>query len=233
MGDETNRTLWVGNLTDKVTEELLYELFLQAGPLVKVTIPKDRDGRPKRFAFIVFKHECSVPYTIKLFDGLSLFGYELKLQTRSGSVHSSPANNQNVPSPTNMPKPLDDRVPSINRSNTWHGDDIDRQGQKQGQTRANQNQGMYLNPVKGLTGQDEYSGSRDYKERNNLSPHQAGAGPSRRGPGGTFEARRDRVLHQHMATVQAHRARQQQQSQNPYNQGRQPWQAQGPYQRRY
>jgi len=27
--DETARTLWCGNLHDKVTEELLYELFLQ------------------------------------------------------------------------------------------------------------------------------------------------------------------------------------------------------------
>ena len=30
MGEEKDRTLWVGNLySDKVTEELLYELFLQ------------------------------------------------------------------------------------------------------------------------------------------------------------------------------------------------------------
>ena len=27
--DETERTVWCGNVHDKVTEELLYELFLQ------------------------------------------------------------------------------------------------------------------------------------------------------------------------------------------------------------
>lgn len=29
MSEEDERTLWCGNLAEKVTEELLYELFLQ------------------------------------------------------------------------------------------------------------------------------------------------------------------------------------------------------------
>lgn len=31
MSEEDERTLWCGNLSDKVTEELLYELFVQVG----------------------------------------------------------------------------------------------------------------------------------------------------------------------------------------------------------
>ena len=33
MGSEAERTLWCGNLSDQVTEELLYELFLQVSML--------------------------------------------------------------------------------------------------------------------------------------------------------------------------------------------------------
>ena len=36
------RTLWCGCLSEQVDDRLLYELFLNAGPLEKVTIPRDR-----------------------------------------------------------------------------------------------------------------------------------------------------------------------------------------------
>ena len=35
-------TIWIGGLEPSVTEELLYELFLQCGPVVSVHIPKDK-----------------------------------------------------------------------------------------------------------------------------------------------------------------------------------------------
>uniref|UniRef100_A0A8D0E7D7 RNA-binding protein 7 n=1 Tax=Salvator merianae TaxID=96440 RepID=A0A8D0E7D7_SALMN len=86
---EADRTLFVGNLDPKVTEELLFELFHQAGPVIKVKIPKDRDGKPKQFAFVNFKHEESVPYSMSLLNGIKLFGRPLKIQFRSGSTHAS------------------------------------------------------------------------------------------------------------------------------------------------
>ena len=64
MGDQDDYILWAGNLEDKVTEELLYELFLQAGPLDYVKKPKE-----KNFAFICYKHKDSVKYAMKLFEG--------------------------------------------------------------------------------------------------------------------------------------------------------------------
>ncbi|KAG7306392.1 hypothetical protein JYU34_009022 [Plutella xylostella] len=84
MIEENNKTLWCGNLPEQATEELLYELFLQAGPLEKVTIPRDRDGRQKNFAFVTFCHDVSVPYAIQLFRGTSLFHRTLTLQCRAG-----------------------------------------------------------------------------------------------------------------------------------------------------
>ncbi|NWS74720.1 RBM7 protein, partial [Crotophaga sulcirostris] len=86
---EADRTLFVGNLDPKVTEELIFELFHQAGPVIKVKIPKDRDGRPKQFAFVNFKHEESVPYGLNLLNGIKLYGRPIRIQFRAGSSHAS------------------------------------------------------------------------------------------------------------------------------------------------
>ncbi|XP_075298503.1 RNA-binding protein 7 [Opisthocomus hoazin] len=86
---EADRTLFVGNLDPRVTEELVFELFHQAGPVIKVKIPKDRDGRPKQFAFVNFKHEESVPYGLSLLNGIKLYGRPIKIQFRAGSSHAS------------------------------------------------------------------------------------------------------------------------------------------------
>ncbi|KAM5180190.1 splicing regulator RBM11 [Mantella aurantiaca] len=86
---EADRTLYVGNLDYSVKEEILYELFLQAGPLSKVTIARDNDGNCKSFGFVCFQHRESVPYAISLLNGIRLFGRPIKLQYRTGSSHSS------------------------------------------------------------------------------------------------------------------------------------------------
>ncbi|CAL1282483.1 unnamed protein product [Larinioides sclopetarius] len=83
--DDKERVLYCGNLSERVTEDILYELFLQAGPLESVKIPKEKDGRQRNYGFITFKHAVSVPYSIALMDGLSLFGKSLHLNARSGS----------------------------------------------------------------------------------------------------------------------------------------------------
>uniref|UniRef100_A0A8D2N0W6 RNA binding motif protein 7 n=1 Tax=Zonotrichia albicollis TaxID=44394 RepID=A0A8D2N0W6_ZONAL len=52
-------------------------------------IPKDRDGRPKQFAFVNFKHEESVPYGLRLLNGIKLYGRPMRIQFRSGSSHAA------------------------------------------------------------------------------------------------------------------------------------------------
>ncbi|KAJ4923257.1 hypothetical protein JOQ06_026362 [Pogonophryne albipinna] len=109
--DEADRTLFIRNLDSRVTEEILFELFIQAGPLTKTKIPKDADGKQKTFGFAVYKHEVSVPYAMQLLDGTSVHGRTLHVQFRSGSSHSnSPGNSQNT-SPANTPNPHGQRTP--------------------------------------------------------------------------------------------------------------------------
>ncbi len=44
VGPDRNQdaTVYVGDLDEKVTEELLWEFFLQCGPIVSVHIPRDK-----------------------------------------------------------------------------------------------------------------------------------------------------------------------------------------------
>lgn len=88
------KTLYCGNLADEVTEELLYELFLQGGPVEEVKIVKDKNGKSRGFGFITFKHAVSVPYALQLMTGESLFGRALRMQER-GSNPGSPVVHHN------------------------------------------------------------------------------------------------------------------------------------------
>ncbi|KAK3929943.1 RNA-binding protein 7 [Frankliniella fusca] len=95
--DAELRKLYCGNLDEKVDEEILFELFLQAGPIERIHIPRSKDGAPNPgYAFIIFKHECSVPYAIELFEDTALFGKIPKLRSRAVSNHhrsqSAPVN---------------------------------------------------------------------------------------------------------------------------------------------
>ncbi|DAA33639.1 splicing regulator RBM11 [Bos indicus] len=96
--EEADRTVFVGNLEARVREEILYELFLQAGPLTKVTICKDREGKPKSFGFVCFKHPESVSYAIALLNGIRLYGRPINVQYRFGSSRSCEPANQSFES---------------------------------------------------------------------------------------------------------------------------------------
>ncbi|XP_027300087.1 RNA-binding protein 7 [Anas platyrhynchos] len=113
---EADRTLFVGNLDPRVTEELIFELFHQAGPVIKVKIPKDRDGKQKQFAFVNFKHEESVPYGMSLLNGIKLYGRPIKIQFRSGSSHASQdGNSSSLPHGTANTSPSGTAHPASSR----------------------------------------------------------------------------------------------------------------------
>ncbi|KAL0994007.1 hypothetical protein UPYG_G00116680 [Umbra pygmaea] len=85
--NEANKTVFVANLSSSANEEILFELFLQAGPLKKVTIPRDREGHQRSYGFVYYKHAEAVPYAIALLNGTWLFGRQIRLQYSTGSSH--------------------------------------------------------------------------------------------------------------------------------------------------
>jgi RNA recognition motif-containing protein len=143
--DRDERTIYVGNLSEKMTNELLAELFMQVsklfkspfalyscwlfisnnspplrmmqagkrlfyysgrlfhfllwlycyypavilGPLERVSIPKEKDGKNKSFGFVTYKHLVAIDYALNIFNGTKMFGRELMLKNRNTSSSSS------------------------------------------------------------------------------------------------------------------------------------------------
>ena len=81
-----NREIYCGNLAPQVTEELLFELFLQVGPVEDARIVKSLIAPP--FGFIKFESAEATHYACLLFDGLFLCGRPLKVKpkTNGGDV---------------------------------------------------------------------------------------------------------------------------------------------------
>lgn len=96
-----SRTIYCGNLSPKVTEDVLYELFLQAGPVERVKIPQN-NGRNSSYGFVTYQHQCSVDYALEIYKDTELYGCLLNLKKR----HVNENTNGNQVSLTNECNPL-------------------------------------------------------------------------------------------------------------------------------
>ena len=78
MRDDTNNRLFVGNLPFRMTRDELQELFSQAGAVVSVHIPTDREtGRPRGFGFVEMTDAGEIERAITMFNGYSVDGRAL------------------------------------------------------------------------------------------------------------------------------------------------------------
>jgi RNA recognition motif-containing protein len=73
------RTLYVTHFDEKVTKELLQEIFTQVGPVESVSVIKGT----ATYAFVQFEDEESVLFAIKLMDGLKLFNTPICVRPRA------------------------------------------------------------------------------------------------------------------------------------------------------
>lgn len=77
-------TVYVGNLDEKVSEEILWELMLQAGPIVNVHMPKDKiSGTAMGYGFVEFRSEEDAEYAMKVMNMIKLFGKPMKMNRAS------------------------------------------------------------------------------------------------------------------------------------------------------
>ncbi|KAF8723001.1 hypothetical protein HU200_022146 [Digitaria exilis] len=77
-------TTYVGNLDPQVSEELLWELFVQAGPVVNVYVPKDRvTNLHQGYGFVEFRSEEDADYAIKILNMIKLYGKPIRVNKAS------------------------------------------------------------------------------------------------------------------------------------------------------
>ena len=77
-------TVYVGNLDEKVQEELLWELMIQCGPVVNVHMPKDKvTGKHQFYGFVEFRGEEDAEYCMKVMNMIKLYGKAIKVNKAS------------------------------------------------------------------------------------------------------------------------------------------------------
>jgi len=67
------------------------------GPIERVSIPKEKDGKNKGFGFVTYKHLIAVSYALSIFSGTKLFGRELTLKNRNANSNRNSLSNQQSP----------------------------------------------------------------------------------------------------------------------------------------
>ncbi|XP_020672529.1 peptidyl-prolyl cis-trans isomerase E isoform X2 [Dendrobium catenatum] len=89
MARNTACTIFIGNLDEKVTERVLYEILIQAGYLVDLHLPRDKESNNhKGYAFAEYETE------------------EMAGQDKSSSNSASPAANKPNSSSMRRPRPV-------------------------------------------------------------------------------------------------------------------------------
>eukprot|EP01097_Dermamoeba_algensis_P010539 TRINITY_DN7852_c0_g1_i1.p1 TRINITY_DN7852_c0_g1~~TRINITY_DN7852_c0_g1_i1.p1 ORF type:complete len:299 (-),score=58.86 TRINITY_DN7852_c0_g1_i1:204-1100(-) len=77
-------TVYVGDLDIQVNESLLWELMLQAGPVVNVHIPRDKLTQAHSgFGFVEFHSEEDADYAIKIMNMIKLYGKPIRVNKAS------------------------------------------------------------------------------------------------------------------------------------------------------
>ncbi|RKP02235.1 hypothetical protein CXG81DRAFT_6360, partial [Caulochytrium protostelioides] len=77
-------SVFVGNLDERVTDDLISELLTQAGPVVNVHLPKDRiTGQHQGYGFVEFASEQDAEYAIRIMSLIKLYGRPLRINRAS------------------------------------------------------------------------------------------------------------------------------------------------------
>ncbi|KAI0398075.1 hypothetical protein F5Y17DRAFT_464292 [Xylariaceae sp. FL0594] len=77
-------TVYVGNIDERATDALVWELMVQAGPVVNVHLPKDRVSQSHQgYGFVEFNSEVDADYAAKIMNGIRLYGKALRVNKAS------------------------------------------------------------------------------------------------------------------------------------------------------
>lgn len=73
-------TVWCGGLEPQCTEELVWELMCQAGPVVSVNMPRDKITQNHQgYAFCEFVDSDTADYAVRLINMIKVYGKQLRV----------------------------------------------------------------------------------------------------------------------------------------------------------
>lgn len=81
-------TVYIGNIDERVTDSLIWELMLQAGRIVNVHLPKDRVTQTHQgYGFVEFISEEDAEYAARIMNQVRLYGKPIRVNKVS-CIHS-------------------------------------------------------------------------------------------------------------------------------------------------
>lgn len=84
VGKNQDATCYVGNLEERVTDSVIWELFLQVAPVVSLHIPRDRLNQTHYgYGFVELQSEADAEYASKILHGVKVYGKPLKVNKAS------------------------------------------------------------------------------------------------------------------------------------------------------
>ncbi|XP_028222939.1 splicing factor 3B subunit 4-like isoform X3 [Glycine soja] len=127
MSGNSNCSVYIGNLDERVTDRVLYDILIQAGRVVDLHIPKDKESeKPKGFAFAEYETEEIADYAVRLFSGLiTLYNRTLKFASANKQISGRDKTTSNgstaiAPTLNSSQRPRPYPVPINNSENFQH-----------------------------------------------------------------------------------------------------------------
>jgi len=88
-------TLYVGNLDERCTDEQVWELMLQMGPVVNVHLPKERVSRQHQgYGFVEFASEEDADYAAKIMNQIRVWGKPIRVNKASADKRGGIGGNE-------------------------------------------------------------------------------------------------------------------------------------------
>lgn len=88
---DKDSTLYIGNLDERCTDSLVWELMLQAGPIVNVHLPKDRVTQSHQgYGFVEFATEQDADYAAQITNQIRLWGKPIRVNKASADKRNGP-----------------------------------------------------------------------------------------------------------------------------------------------
>ena len=87
---DKDSTIYIGNLDERVADALVWELFLQAGRIANVHLPKDRVTQSHQgYGFVEFNSEEDADYAARIMNQVRLFGKPIRVNKASADKQKS------------------------------------------------------------------------------------------------------------------------------------------------